>query len=55
MVSASRRARNSGQGRAERPPTRDRRVSQKDAEKPRHNDDDFGKKSSRVILARLLL
>jgi hypothetical protein len=53
MVSASRRARNSGQGRAERPPTRDRRVSQKDAEKPRHFD--FGKKSSRVILARLLL
>ena len=35
MVSASRRARNSGQGRAERPPTRDRRVSQKDAEKPK--------------------
>jgi hypothetical protein len=35
MVSASRRARNSGQGRAERPPKRDRRVSQKDAEKPK--------------------
>lgn len=32
MVSAPRRARNSGQGRAQRPPTLDRRVSQKAAE-----------------------
>ena len=37
MVSAPRRARNSGQGRAQRPPTLDRRVSQKAAESRKRN------------------